>query len=224
MRASMMRRTSSGIIWLCLLSSVWFPFTKGASEYIINEKYDAILVDCAIAFLVLAVIFLVLLLITSVFIYRRMDDGDESLGNTRYQVSYRDSEPGNTRDITSPFYGHSIYTRRTTTNMYLPGRDNASVIGVDGKPVKNMAYENKAAAMEIEGKSFRDSPPAEKGQKDSMMSEKRVGAMATFENAAYGSVEEKQSKEHTYETIHNVSTQRYATTRLSFPKKVTSDL
>lgn len=220
MRASMMRRTSSGIIWLCLLSSVWLPFTKGASKYIINEKYDAILVDCAIAFLVLAVMFLVLLLITSVFIYRRMDDGDE-----RYQVSYRDSELGNTRDITSPFYGHSIYTRRTTTNMYLPGRrDNASVIGVDGKPVKNMAYENQAAAMEIEGKSFRDSPPAEKGQKDSMMSEKRIGAMATFENAAYGSVEEKQSKEHTYETIHNVSTQRYATTRLSFPKKVTSDL
>ena len=46
-----------------------------------------------------------------------------------------------------------------------------------------MAYENKAAAMEIEGKSFRDSPPAEKGQKDSMMSEKRIGAMAKIGRA-----------------------------------------
>ena len=55
-----------------------------------------------------------------------------------YQVSYRDREH-EVRDIGSPFYGHSIYSRRTTNSIYLPGRDAATLsttIGTDGKPVK----------------------------------------------------------------------------------------
>lgn len=33
LRASTMRGTLSGIIWLGLLSSVWLPFTKGGEYY-----------------------------------------------------------------------------------------------------------------------------------------------------------------------------------------------
>lgn len=49
-------------------------------------------------------------------------------------MTYRDRET--VGDISSPFYGHSIYSRRTTNPIYLPGRESATVIGTDGKPVK----------------------------------------------------------------------------------------
>ena len=51
-------------------------------------------------------------------------------------MSYHEREPGNIREISSPFYGHSVYSGRPTSNIYLPGRENAAVIGVDGRPVK----------------------------------------------------------------------------------------
>ena len=57
------------------------------------------------------------------------------MAHKTYQVSYRENETG-PRDISSPFYGHSIYARRTTNSIYLPGRESTTVIGTDGKPVK----------------------------------------------------------------------------------------
>ena len=51
-----------------------------------------------------------------------------------YQVSYRERE--RIDDISNPFYGHSIYSRRTTNSIYLPGFSSATVTGTDGKPVK----------------------------------------------------------------------------------------
>ena len=78
--------------------------------------------------------------------------------------------------------------------------------------------------MDIDAKSSRDSPPIEKGQKDSMMSEKRTGAKITFENPAYDGIERKETKEHTYESVDNTVTTRYTTTRISSAEKVTSQL
>ncbi|KAJ7384345.1 hypothetical protein OS493_022458 [Desmophyllum pertusum] len=200
------------VIWFGLLCSLWMPIAQGLEEYVMNKEYDAILVDCAIAFVVLSVIFLILLLITTLAVYRRLD-GDSAM-RKRYQVSYRgDSNSSNVRDISSPFYGHSIYSRRTTNSIYLPGRESSTVVGADGKPVKNVAYENEAAIMYTDVK--RSSPPTEKGQKDSMVSEKKKTVRATFENPAYDGVEKES---HTYESVDN--TTRYTTTTMTYTREV----
>ena len=39
-----------------------------------------------------------------------------------YTVSYRDSEPLKGESISSPFYGHGIYSYRPEGSIYLPGR------------------------------------------------------------------------------------------------------
>ena len=39
-----------------------------------------------------------------------------------YTVSYRDSEPSKGESISSPFYGHGIYSYRPEGSIYLPGR------------------------------------------------------------------------------------------------------
>ncbi|KAL9964212.1 hypothetical protein ACROYT_G027818 [Oculina patagonica] len=211
-------KSAFGVIWFALLCSFWMPSVQGVGEYVINEKYDAILVDCAIAFLVLAIIFLILLLITSFFIYRRLDE--DRAHNKTYQVSYRDPDHGGeVRDISSPFYGHSIYSRRTTNTIYLPGRESTTVVGTDGMSVKNVAYENEAAVMDVEGK--RDSPPTEKGQKDSMVSEKSTTAKISYDNSAYDSA--VASGSHTYDsvddTIRTTRTVRYTTTTVTTSTK-----
>lgn len=203
-----MRKVSFGIIWFGLLCSFWLPSVQGAGEYIINKEYDAILVRCAIAFLVLAIIFLILLIITTVYVYRRIDE-DRTVHKT-YQVSYRDRE--RVDDISNPFYGHSIYSRRTTNSIYLPGFTSATVIGTDGKPVKNAAYENEAAVMDVEGK--RGSPPTEKGQKDTMVSEKMAKLDSSFENSAYELGE--RSVEY---TARPSRPSRYTTTTISTSKQ-----
>jgi len=185
------------------------PSVQGAGEYIINEEYDAILVRCAIAFLVLAIIFLILLIITSVCVYRRIDE-DRTLQKT-YQVSYRERE--SVGDISSPFYGHSIYSRRTTNSIYLPGINSATVIGTDGKPVKNAAYENEAAVMEVEVK--RGSPPTEKGQKDTMVSEKMAKLESTFDNSGY-----ERGERSVDDTSRSSRTSRYTTTTISTSKQL----
>lgn len=106
--------------------------------------------------------------------------------------------------------------------------------------LQNVAYENQAAVMEVEGK--RDSPPTEKGQKDSMVSEKSKTAKTAYDNSAYdtagtsGSSEKgttvktvthdnsgyeraSRSGSHTYEsvddTIRATHTIRYTTTTVT---------
>ena len=67
----------------------------------------------------------------------------------------------------------------------------------------------------------RDSPPTEKGQKDSMVSEKSTTVKKAYDNSAYDSAGTSDS--HTYESVDNntrtTRTARYTTTTVTTTSK-----
>ena len=79
--------------------------------------------------------------------------------------------------------------------------------------LQNAAYENEAAVMEVEAK--RGSPPIEKGQKDTMVSEKMAKLDSTFDNDAYETVEVSVD-----DTARQSRTTRYTTTTISTSKQL----
>lgn len=82
-----------------------------------------------------------------------------------------------------------------------------------------MAYENEAAVMEVEVK--RGSPPTEKGQRDTMVSEKMAKLETTYDNRAYERGE--RSGSHTYASVDDTRTTRtarYATTTITTSKEL----
>lgn len=85
--------------------------------------------------------------------------------------------------------------------------------------LQNVAYENEAAVMDVEAK--RDSPPTEKGQKDSMVSEKSTTVKTAYDNSAYDRA--TTSGSHTYESVDDSTrttrTVRYTTTTVTTSTK-----
>jgi len=180
-----------GVIWLGLLCSGLLPFVHG-KEYIIDKETDGILLNCAIAFLVLCTVFLILAIITSLFVYRKVSK-QEKFPHKGYNVSYLEREPKELT-ISSPFYGHGIYSQRPESSIYLPGRQSSD-------PVKSAAYEN--TGVDLDNNVKRDSPPTEKGQKDVMVSEKTVTMKTTYDNPAFENPGYESFAKNDYETVDN---------------------
>lgn len=145
---------SIGVLWIGLLCINLVSPANG-DDYLIDKESDGLILDLTVIFFALCILFLVVIVVLAVVVYRK--------ANTWF-ASEKSPDCGTTNS--SPFHGGTYSI--STNPIYLPGRPSPNANGTKDNNERDSAY--------LEGTS---------GEGATEESQKKEKVIQTYKNPAY---------------------------------------